>query len=114
MIERLPKPGAPVRGSQTGRPIMALLDLVGRRWTLRVVWELRNGPLTARALRLQCDGASPTVLHSRLAELRRAGLVELELKAGYRLTTQGEQFIAAFMPLYSFAEAWAAVQSTPE
>ena len=25
-----------VRGSRTGRPIMALLDLLGRRWSLRI------------------------------------------------------------------------------
>ena len=40
-----PIPGKPVRGSKTGRPIMALLDLLGRRWALRVLWELRNGPV---------------------------------------------------------------------
>ncbi|HEV7693887.1 MAG TPA: hypothetical protein VGO52_23840 [Hyphomonadaceae bacterium] len=34
-----------VRGSRTGRPIMALLDLLGRRWTLRVIWELRGEPM---------------------------------------------------------------------
>lgn len=90
---------------------MVLLDLIGRRWTLRVVWELRDGPLTARGLRFRCDGASPTVLHARLAELRDAGLVELEPQAGYRLTVQGKEFIAAFMPLYSFAEVWVAAQA---
>ncbi|HJV56497.1 MAG TPA: transcriptional regulator, partial [Methylomirabilota bacterium] len=37
-----PRPGWPVRGSRTGRPIMALMDLLGRRWALRVIWELRD------------------------------------------------------------------------
>ena len=37
-----PKPGRRVRGSATGRPIMALLDLLGRRMTLRILWELRE------------------------------------------------------------------------
>ena len=50
-----------VRGSSSGRPIMALLDLLGRRWTLRIVWELREDrALTSRALRSACDEASPT------------------------------------------------------
>ena len=40
-----------VRGSTTGRPIMALLDLLGRRWTLRIVWELREEPKRFRELR---------------------------------------------------------------
>lgn len=87
---------------------MALLDLVGRRWTLRIVWELRDGPMTARALRAACDDASPTVLNTRLAELRGAGLVTLETRAGYRLTPLGDDFIAAFLPLHRFADHWAA------
>jgi len=41
-MTRTPKPGTRVRGSRTGRPIMALIDLLGRRWALRVVWELRT------------------------------------------------------------------------
>ena len=28
-----------VRGSRTGRPIMVVLDVLGRRWALRVLWE---------------------------------------------------------------------------
>jgi len=86
---------------------MALLDLVGRRWALRIVWELRDGPLTARALRARCDDASPTVLHARLIELREAGFVALEPGAGYRLTPRGEALIEAFLPLNRFAETWA-------
>jgi hypothetical protein len=67
-----------VRGSRTGRPVMALLDLMGRRWTLRIVWELREErALTSRALRTACDEASPTIVQARLSELREAGFVEL-------------------------------------
>ena len=54
---------------------MAALDLLGRRWALRVLWELRSGPLTFRALQEACDGVSPTVLNARLAELREAGIL---------------------------------------
>jgi len=97
-----------VRGSRTGRPIMALLDLMGRRWALRIVWELRDGPLTSRALRAACDEASPTVLQARLAELREAGLVDHAAGRGYSLTGLGEEFLEISMPLYGFAERWAA------
>lgn len=106
-MTKKPVAGQPVRGSRTGRPIMALLDLLGRRWTLRIVWELRDGPLTARALRSACDEASPTVLQARLAELRDAGLVDHAAGHGYGLTVQGREFMDAFMPLYGFAERWA-------
>lgn len=96
-----------VRGSRTGRPIMALLDLIGRRWTLRIVWELREAALTSRALRAACDEASPTVLQARLTELRAAELVELRKGEGYALTPLGREFLQAFMPLYGFADRWA-------
>jgi DNA-binding HxlR family transcriptional regulator len=94
-----------VRGSRTGRPIMALLDLLGRRWTLRILWELRENTLTSRALREACDDASPTVLQARLAELRQAGFVELA-PAGYRLTETGKQLLGTLLPLHRFAERW--------
>ena len=87
---------------------MVLLDLLGRRWTLRVLWELRGGPLTSRALRTACDDASPTVLQARLTELREARLVELSAGQGYRVTPLGHEFLHAFLPLYGFAERWAA------
>jgi DNA-binding HxlR family transcriptional regulator len=95
-----------VRGSRTGRPVMALLDLLGRRWTLRIVWELRDGPLTSRALRTACDDASPTVVQARLSELREAGLVELLASDGYRLTPLGRELMESFLPLHHFAERW--------
>ena len=95
-----------VRGSKTGRPIMALLDLLGRRWTLRIMWELREGPLTSRALRTACDEASPTVLQSRLTELRAAGLIELVQGDGYRRTELGNDLNETFHPLHRFAERW--------
>ena len=95
-----------VRGSRTGRPIMVVLDLLGRRWSLRILWELRDATLTSRALRAACDEASPTVLQARLSELRQAGLVELIAGDGYRLTTMGRELQETFLPLYHFAERW--------
>ncbi|MCA1547809.1 helix-turn-helix transcriptional regulator [Bradyrhizobium sp. BRP19] len=95
-----------VRGSRTGRPIMALLDLLGRRWALRILWELGGEPLTSRALRSACDEASPTVLQARLTELREAGFVELGDGGGYGLTPLGRELCETFMPLHRFAERW--------
>jgi DNA-binding HxlR family transcriptional regulator len=95
-----------VRGSESGRAITALLDLLGRRWTLRIIWELRERSLTSRALRSACDEASPTVLQARLSELRQAGLVELLPASGYRLTRIGKELLETFLPLHRFAERW--------
>src|SRR6516162_5960679 len=97
-----------VRGSRTGRPIMALLDLLGRRWTLRILWELRERSLTSRALRAACDEASPTVLQVRLSELREAGFVELAEGGGYGLTPLGLELSENVLPLHRFAERWKA------
>jgi DNA-binding HxlR family transcriptional regulator len=106
----MPNPVKPVtkrrvRGSRAGRPIMVLLDLLGRRWALRILWELRNDPLTSRALRTACDEASPTVLNERLKELREADFIELG-DAGYALTALGRELSEKFMPLHHFAEKW--------
>jgi DNA-binding HxlR family transcriptional regulator len=103
----MPKPATSrgVRGSRTGRPIMALLDLLGRRWSLRILWELRDHALTSRALRAACDEASPTVLQARLDELREAGFIALG-DTGYALTPLGRELYATFMPLHDFAERW--------
>ena len=95
-----------IRGSRSGRPIMALLDLLGRRWTLRIMWELREGSLTSRALRTACDEASPTVMQTRLSELRAAGLIELAQGDGYGLTELGKELNETFLPLHHFAERW--------
>jgi|SRR6202795_2831016 DNA-binding HxlR family transcriptional regulator len=95
-----------VRGSRSGRPIMALLDLLGRRWSLRIIWELREASLTSRALRTACDEASPTVLQTRLSELREAGFVDLVAGDGYRLTELGKELQESFLAVHHFAERW--------
>ena len=94
------------RGSRTGRPIMVLLDLLGRRWTLRIVWELREEARRFRDLQ-DSIGASPTIINTRLAELREAKLVELDRDSGYRLTALGEELLRLFLPLHVWSERWA-------
>lgn len=104
-----PKPGIRVRGSQTGRPLMAVLDLLGRRWSLRVLWELHtNGPSSFRDLQRFCGDISPTVLNTRLAELRETGIIELREKGGYAITGQGVELGSVILLLKEWAERWAA------
>jgi DNA-binding HxlR family transcriptional regulator len=95
-----------VRGSRTGRPIMVLLDLFGRRWSLRILWELRERSMTSRGLRAACDEASPTVLHARLSVLRDAGFIELVPASGYGLTKSGRELLETLLPMQRFAERW--------
>jgi DNA-binding HxlR family transcriptional regulator len=107
-----PKPNRPVRGSKTGRPIMALLDLLGRRMALRILWELRSESLTFRALQAAAD-TNPSLLNVRLKELREARLVALA-EAGYGLTAQGRELLERFLPLHAWAEKWARQRDAKE
>jgi DNA-binding HxlR family transcriptional regulator len=89
---------------------MALLDLLGRRWTLRIVWELREEAKRFRELQ-EAIGASPTIINTRLAELREARLVELDASSGYRLTALGQELLKLFLPLHVWSEKWAKIAS---
>jgi DNA-binding HxlR family transcriptional regulator len=104
---KIVRPGAVVRGSRTGRPVMAALDLLGRRWALRILWELRAGPLGARALRERCDTMSSSVLYERLAELTSAGLVTRTDDGEYALSDLGDSLGEAIAPLDAWARRWA-------
>lgn len=86
---------------------MAALDLLGRRWSLRMLWELRDGPLGARSLRERCDGMSPSVLYERLGELTGAGLIQQRNDQCYELTEMGQSLGKALVPLNHWARGWA-------
>ncbi|WP_414938766.1 winged helix-turn-helix transcriptional regulator [Amycolatopsis sp. cmx-11-51] len=101
----VPRPGRPVRGSATGRPLMAALDLLGRRWTLRVIWELRQGHVGFRELQRRCERMSSSVLTTRLGELTEARIVESG-EDGYRLTPLGVRLLEALHPLEEWGLAW--------
>jgi DNA-binding HxlR family transcriptional regulator len=88
---------------------MALLDLLGRRWALRVLWELRDeGVPTFRELQARCGNISSSVLTQRLGELREAGIVGAERGGGYELTAQGRELLEALAPVDAWAKRWAA------
>jgi DNA-binding HxlR family transcriptional regulator len=91
---------------------MAAMDLLGRRWALRILWELRDGPTGARALRAKCDGMSSSVLYDRLRELRASGLVDRTPQDEYVLTHEGAALGTALKPLDRWADSWAASLNT--
>lgn len=105
-IQPIPLPRGRVHGPVSGRPIMALLDLLGRRWALRVLWELRDDSApTFRRLQRRCDSVSSSVLTVRLRELADADLVE-HARAGYRLTEQGRSLLGNLAQLDVWAADW--------
>lgn len=103
----VPVPGRPVRGSRTGRPIMAALDLLGRRHVLRLVWELREGPVGFREMQSRCDGLSPSTLSQRLTDLRDAGLVTTDADGRNDLTATGRSLLTSLEPLLDWSHSWA-------
>jgi DNA-binding HxlR family transcriptional regulator len=95
-----------VPGPQSRRPVMALLDLLGRRWALRVLWELREQPSpTFRDLQDRCGGISSSVLADRLRELTE-GLIVCRDERGYALTATGASLLAHLLPLRDWAAGW--------
>lgn len=102
----IPKPGRPVRGSTSGAPVMAIFDLLGRRWAMGVVWQLSDGPLSFSELQARCDSISPTILSTRIKDLIEANIVERSLD-GYRLTKMGEGLFLILEPFRDWALKWA-------
>lgn len=88
-----------LRRAQTSASMAQALALSGRRWALRVVWELRVGPLNFRALQAACGDISPSVLQRRLNELRDHQIIEKIPRLGYRLSTSGEKLFQVLAQL---------------
>lgn len=101
-----PIPGKPVRGSKSGKPVMALFDLLGRSWALGIIWHLNEGPKTFRQLQEYCETVSPGSMNKRLIELREAFFIERSLE-GYRLTALGRQLFGLIEPLGKWSRVWA-------
>lgn len=82
------------------------MDLLGRRWTLRVLWEMRAGPIGARALLAACEGLSSSVLYERLRDLTDASLVVQTESGEYYLTKLGGELGDSLQPLDAWARRW--------
>jgi DNA-binding HxlR family transcriptional regulator len=101
----LPKPGNKVRGSNSGSPVNALFDLLGRRWALGILWNLGDGPATFRTLQEQCGGVSPSILNSRIKELKESDIIE-KTEDGYALTKRGRELREIIVPVGKWAAVW--------
>jgi DNA-binding HxlR family transcriptional regulator len=87
----------------TERAVQSALDLLGRRWSLLLVWELRRSALTFSELR-ERTGISPSVLSGRLRELGDAGVVEQVGDRRYRLAGPGRELARILYELNRWAE----------
>jgi DNA-binding HxlR family transcriptional regulator len=89
----------------------AAIELFHKRWTMRVLWELRKGPVTFRELQSACAEVSSSVLNVRLSELRKAQLLEHTPGEGYVLTPWGKELLVAMRPLALWAGRWSEATS---
>ena len=101
----IPMPGQPVRGSKTGKPIMALLDLLGRTWALGIIWHLSKGSCSFRQLQDYCESISPTLLNTRLKELKATALI-INDGNGYQLTELGHSLFTLIAPMGEWSLEW--------
>jgi DNA-binding HxlR family transcriptional regulator len=85
------------------RAVESVLDLLGRRWALRLVWELRRSTLSFSDLRDR-TGISPSVLSARLGELVDAGVAERDGARRYRLNGRGRELARILYELNRWAE----------
>lgn len=75
---------------KANQPLASTFELLGRRWALPLVWELRRDTLAFAELRSRL-GISPSVLSTRLGELTEAGVIERDGRRRYRLTGRGRE-----------------------
>ena len=88
------------------RPIVQLIDILGKKWVLRILWELKTSPCTFRELQSRCGDLSPTIINTRIKDLCEAQLVYKSPESGYTLSQHGYELIELFSPLNDFANRW--------
>jgi DNA-binding HxlR family transcriptional regulator len=85
------------------RAVESTFDLLGRRWALRLVWELRRSTISFSELR-ERTGISPSVLSARLRELLDAGVIEQVPGRRYRLSGRGRELARILYEVNRWAE----------
>jgi DNA-binding HxlR family transcriptional regulator len=85
------------------RAVESVLALLGRRWALRLVWELRRSTLSFSELR-ERTGISPSVLSTRLRELVDSDVLERDGGRRYRLSGRGRELARILYELNRWAE----------
>jgi DNA-binding HxlR family transcriptional regulator len=87
--------------------MLALLELLGRRWALRILWELSVQPASFQALQHRCDSMSTSVLTQRLVELSDAQLIEKDQDGNYMLTEAGLRLLTRLDGIDEWTQEWA-------
>ena len=81
-------------------PGRAVFETVTNRWTLLILWALKDGTLRFFSLRDRVEGISERVLSQNLKALCRSGLIERHVepsvppKVSYTLTATGADLLS--------------------
>lgn len=85
-----------------------LLALLESRYSIRVMWALKDGHAqTFRLLQDSVGGITPNTLNTRIKALREAGLVD-HSGDGYVVTPVGADLLKRLGDLPAFAGKWVA------
>lgn len=99
-----------MRGEEVRCGLDVVLDVVGGKWKLLLLWELQDGPRRFGELRRSMDGISEKVLIQQLRDMEADGIVhrqqynEVPPKVEYSLTPLAESLNAALEPLCLWGE----------
>lgn len=104
-------------GLTCGCPVAAFQRMISGKYKLRIVWDLKDGPLRYSEIRTGLlrgsDGSSeiaPRVLSRELKSLTESGLIDrrdygvVPPKVEYRLTRKGKSFV----PVIAAIRNWGA------
>jgi DNA-binding HxlR family transcriptional regulator len=92
-------------------PLADLIDLIGGRWKVLVLWRLLDGPKRFTELKRLMPGVTQKMLTQQLRQLEAAGLVWREVfpqvppKVEYSLTPTGEELRSLLSSLAEWAKA---------
>lgn len=104
------KTGISFRGKSYYCALELALDLVGGRWKIMMLYQLRNGALRSSELQRKMRDISGKMFTQTARALERDGLIRREIfpvvppKVEYSLTTLGESAIPAIMQLGQWGE----------
>lgn len=102
-------------------PVEALLDVLGGKWKVVILWWLQDGPQRFSALRRQMPQVTQKMLTQQLRELTRDGIIRREIfaqvppRVEYSLTPLGKSLDDVLEALCKWTEAhWNEVHQARE
>ena len=107
-----PGRGTQARARRSRCPVACALDVLGDRWTLLIVRDLKHGRTRFRDFAASPEGIPTNILSDRLERLLQYGIVEQipaddgTKRSAYRLTKKGGTLLPVIKALRDWGLAW--------